>query len=190
MNGNDTNYYANSDQLISDLKQQQVLLQQMALAEEDKKKTDKDKVKGYREQSEAITKEIEETEKAVSQMRLQTDINSLSQSISDALVSAFESGESAIDSLDKAFDQFIKNALVNSLRIKLIAPLIEGMVNELDAHMKKNEKELNPLAGFDFDSWKDKIAAGGKIFTDTLDKAYEGLDLKKEGEGGDRKSVV
>ncbi|MEN5232292.1 phage tail tape measure protein [Sphingobacterium faecium] len=69
MNGNDTNYYANSDQLISNLKEQKRLLEESAIAEEKKKKTDKEKAKGYRDGAEAVEKQIEDTENAIRQMR-------------------------------------------------------------------------------------------------------------------------
>lgn len=178
MNGNDTNYYANSDQLIANLKEQQRLLEQSAKAEEDKKKTDKEKVKGYKEQSEAINKQIEDTENAVRQMRLQTDINSLAQSITDALVGAFESGEDGIDAMDKAFDKFIKNSLANSVRLKFVQKIIDDMLNQVDKYMASND---NSIVGFDFTEWDKKLNQAGKEAMDFLESAYSGLKLEKDG---------
>jgi len=178
MNGSDTNYYANSDQLIANLKQRQVVLNQMAQAEEDKKKTDKEKVKGYYEEIDSVAKQIEDIELSVRQMRLQTDINSLSQSITDALLGAFEAGEEGIESMDKAFDKFIKNAIVNSARIKMINPIIEDMVNQLDKYMAGND---NSAVGFDFNKWREKLASVGKTFNESLESAYQGLGLEKDG---------
>lgn len=177
MSGNDTNYYANSDQLISNLKEQQRLLEQSAKAEEEKKKTDKEKVKGYREQSEAITKQIEDTENAIRQMRLQTDINSLAQSITDALVGAFESGEDGIEAMDKAFDKFIKNSLANSARLKFVQKIIDDMLKEVDKYMASND---NSIVGFDFSKYEDQLKKAGKDVTDFLESAYDGLGLSKD----------
>lgn len=177
MNGNDTNYYANSDQLIANLKEQQRLLEQSAKAEEDKKKTDKEKVKGYKEQSEAINKQIEDTENAIRQMRLQTDINSLAQSITDALVGAFESGEDGIDAMDKAFDKFIKNSLANSVRLKFVQKIIDDMLNQVDKYMASND---NSIVGFDFTEWDKKLNQAGKEAMDFLESAYKGLGLEKD----------
>ncbi|MGA6117422.1 tape measure protein [Sphingobacterium anhuiense] len=181
MNGNDTNYYGNSDQLIANLKEQQRLLEQSAKAEEDKKKTDKEKVKGYKEQSEAINKQIEDTENAVRQMRLQTDINSLAQSITDALAGAWESGEDGIEAMDKAFDKFIKNSVANSARLKFVQKIIDDMLKDVDKYMAKND---NSIVGFDFSEWDKKLNQAGKDAMDFLESAYKGLGLKKEGESG------
>ncbi|QQT43349.1 Uncharacterised protein [Sphingobacterium multivorum] len=178
LNDSDANYYENQVQTLKNLDEQEKAVRAMMKAEDDKKKTDKDKMKAYRDQLDEIDKRREDVEKAVRQMRLQTDINSLSQSIADALLSAFEAGEDGIESMDKAFDKFIKNALVNSLRIKMINPIIEDMVNKLDEYMSKND---NSISGFNFDFWKDRLNGVSKTFNDAMENAFAGLGLEKEG---------
>ncbi len=178
LNDSDTNYYDNQNQALKNLDEQEKAVRAMMKAEEDKKKTDKDKMKAYQDQLDEIDKRREDVEKSVRQMRLQTDINSLSQSIADALLSAFEAGEDGIESMDKAFDKFIKNALVNSLRLKLINPIVEDMVNKLDQYMAKND---NSPVGFNFDDWRDKLNGVGKTFNEAMESAFAGLGLEKDG---------
>lgn len=175
------NYYSDSDKAIANLKEQQRLLADMAKAEEDKKKTDKEKVKGYYDEIDSINKQIEDIQKAITENLVQTTFKDLSASLADALVTAFEAGESAVDSLDETFDKFIKNALVNSLKLKMIEPIVNDMVNQLADYMKSNN---NSLTGFNFSVWKDKIDGAGTEFTKTLEEAYKQLGLSKDGFGG------
>lgn len=172
------NYYSDSDKAIANLREQQRILAEMARAEEDKKKTDKDKVKGYYDEIDSINKQIEDIQKSITENLVQTTFKDLSASIADALVTAFEAGESAVDSLDDTFDKFIKNALVNSLKLKMIEPIVNDMVNQLAAYMKSNN---NSLTGFNFSVWKDKIDGAGTEFTKTLEEAYKQLGLEKDG---------
>ncbi|WP_282638093.1 hypothetical protein [Sphingobacterium thalpophilum] len=187
LNNSDTNYYENQAQTLKNLEDQEKAIRAMMKAEEDKKKTDKEKIKSYRDQLDDINKRREEIEKAVRQMRLQTDINSLSQSITDALLSAFEAGEDGIESMDKAFDKFIKNALVNSLRLRLINPIVEDMVNKLDQYMAKND---NSPVGFNFDYWRDRLNGVGKTFNEAMENAFAGLGLEKESSSSTEKGSL
>ncbi len=80
--------------------------------------------------------------------------------------------------MDKAFDKFIKNALVNSLRLKFINPIVEDMVNKLDQYMAKND---NSPVGFNFDDWRNKLNGVGKTFNEAMESAFAGLGLEKDG---------
>lgn len=175
------NYYSDSDKAIVNLKQQQRLLADMAKAESEKKKSDKDKVKSYYDEIDSINKQIEDIQKSITENLVQTTFKDLSASLADALVTAFEAGESAVDSLDETFDKFIKNALVNSLKLKMIEPIVNDMVNQLADYMKSNN---NSLTGFNFSVWKDKIDGAGTEFTKTLEEAYKQLGLSRDGFGG------
>ncbi|MGJ1211916.1 phage tail tape measure protein [Sphingobacterium multivorum] len=175
------NYYTDSDKAIVNLKQQQRLLADMAKVESEKKKSDKDKVKSYYDEIDSINKQIEDIQKSITENLVQTTFKDLSASLADALVTAFEAGESAVDSLDETFDKFIKNALVNSLKLKMIEPIVNDMVNQLADYMKSNN---NTLTGFNFSVWKDKIDGAGTEFTKTLEEAYKQLGLSRDGFGG------
>ncbi len=181
------NYYSDSDKAISNLKEQQRILAEMAQAEEDKKKTDKEKVKGYYDEMDSINKQIEDIQKSITENLVQTTFKDLSASLADALVTAFEAGESAVDSLDETFDKFIKNALVNSLKLKMIEPIVNDMVNQLADYMKSNN---NSLTGFNFSVWKDKIDGAGSEFTKTLEEAYKQLGLSRGDFGSGLKGSI
>ncbi|SUJ19089.1 Uncharacterised protein [Sphingobacterium spiritivorum] len=169
-------FYSDSQKAIDNLKEQQAKLQQMAKAEGDKKKTDKAKVKSFRDEMDKIDQEIEDIRKSITESLVQTSFKELSNELANALVSAFEAGESAIDAMDDTFDKFIKNALANSLKLKLIEPIVNDMVNQVSQYMLAND---NSLVGFNFDSWRDKLGEASKGFTNAMEEAYKGLGLDK-----------
>ncbi len=170
-------FYKDSDAAIQNLKNQQRLLQQMEQAESQKKKADKNKIQEFRNESNRINEEIAAIEKSVREMRVQTTVKELAQSLADSLVSAFESGGDAIKATDKVLDQFIKNALVNSLKLKYIEPIIKGLINDLDSYMAANG---NSLEGFNFNKYREMINGSGEFVFQLMENLYSGLGLTKE----------
>ncbi|MFD2597322.1 hypothetical protein ACFSQ3_00040 [Sphingobacterium corticis] len=170
-------FYKDSQEAIKNLKAQQKILEQSARAESSKKKADQNKIKEYRDQIDEKQREIKEIERSITQNLVQTTFKDLANELTNALVSAFEAGEDAIGSMDKVFDQFIKNALVNSLKLKMIEPIINDMIDQVADYMEDND---NSIEGFDFEKWKNKLSDSSEDFTKALEKAYEGLGLEKD----------
>ncbi|PVH26294.1 hypothetical protein [Sphingobacterium corticibacter] len=170
-------FYKDSQDAIKNLKTQQKILEQSARAESSKKRADQNKIREYRDQIEEKEREIKEIERAITQNLVQTTFKDLANELTNALVSAFEAGEDAINSMDKVFDQFIKNALVNSLKLKMIEPIINDMIDKVADYMSEND---NSIEGFDFEKWKTKLSDSSDNFTEALEKAYEGLGLEKD----------
>lgn len=175
-------FYTKSNEAIANLREQQRLVEEMARKEGEKKKTDQDKVRQYLDEIEGINMEIEAIQRSITENLVQTTFRELSDNLANALVSAFEAGEDAIKSMDDVFDQFIKNALVNSLKLNLLQEPIDRMIEELSEHMLAND---NSLEGFNFAPWKSVLDNAGKDFMKQLDSLYEGLGLSKT--GGDTK---
>jgi len=177
MGNSDTDYYSNAQAQLKNLADQEKALIKIREAERSKKKSDGEKIKSIDQQILDNRNQQLELEQSIRQMRLQTDINSLAQSLTDALTGAFEAGEDSIDALDKAFDKFIKNSLANSVRLKFIQKIVDDMLTDVDKYMAKNG---NSIIGYDFSSWQDKLNNATKQANDYLDAAYEGLGLDKE----------
>ena len=177
MGYSDTDYYSNADAQLKILKERETALIKMRDAERSKKKSDSEKIKAYEQEILDTKNQQLELEQSIRQMRLQTDINSLAQSVTDALVGAFEAGEDGIDAMDKAFDKFIKNSLANSVRLKFIQELIDDMLKDVDDYMAKNG---DSIAGYDFNKWETRKNDAKNLANDFLDAAYEGLGLEKE----------
>lgn len=183
MSDSDTDYYKKSDAVLKNLQEQEKVLKQMLQAEESKKKTDKEKVNSYKNSIQQIQQARADLEASIREMRLQTDVNNLAKSITDALVGAFEAGEKGIESMEKAFDDFIKQSLANSARLNFVQGIIEEMLNDVDKYMSGNN---DSLIGYNFSLWQQKLENAGKQVYDFLESAYEGLGLEKDiNAGGD-----
>ncbi len=175
-------YYTDSAKQIENLKQQEAELIKARDAEASKKKSDKSKVQEYNNAISEIPNKIEDINRAVSQMLLQSNFKEFSQNLSDALVSAFETGENSIDAMNDTFDKFIKKAVANSIQLKIIQPIIDDMMKEAGEYAKGNN---NSILGFDFNKWRDLLAGVTDKSTQLLEEAYNGLGLDK---GNDPKS--
>lgn len=177
MADSDTNFYGNSEAALRNLKAQERQIIQMQQAERSKKKSDAEKLKAYDQELLNNRNQQLELEKSIREMRLQTDINSLAKSITDALVGAFEAGEDGIHAMDKAFDDFIKNSLANSVRLKFIQGFVEDMLADVDDYMSKNG---DSIAGYDFGKWEKRKNDAINFSNEFLDAAYQGLGLEKD----------
>ncbi|MFD2961020.1 MULTISPECIES: tape measure protein [Olivibacter] len=171
-------YYDDSEAAIRNLQEQIRNLAAQRDAESKKKKKDKDAIEAYNDAIRNAEFAIEDIQRAISENLLQTNFKQLSDNLANALLSAFEAGENGIQALNKTFDQFIKNALANSLKLKLIEPLIKNMTDDLTEYMLDHNKSLS---SYDFTGWREQLNKAGKDFNQALEEAYKGLGLKKEG---------
>lgn len=158
-------YYTKSADEIENLKLQQAKLIQMRDAERSKKKSDQGKIDEYQSQIDAIPGKIEDINKAISQSLIQTTFRDLSNSLADAFADAFKAGEAGINKMDDVFNSFISNAIKNSLKLKILDPVVKDFTDELTKYAKENN---NSIVGFDFNKWKDQIKDAGKLFNDGL----------------------
>lgn len=172
--------YSNQGAQIENLKKQQEELIKMRNAENDKKKTDDNKVKEYQAQIDAIPGQIEDIEKSISQNLIQGTFRELSNSLADALSEAFKAGEDGIDKMDGVFNNFIGNAIKNSLKLKLLDPIVSDFTEQLTQYAKENK---NSVVGFDFEKWREKLKEAGELFNAGLQGSEEFFkDLSKEPE--------
>jgi len=169
-------YYDDSEAAIANLQEQIRNLAAARDAESKKKKADKEAIQQYNDAIYSAEKAIEDINRAVSEQLLQTNFKQLSQNLADALLSAFEAGENGIKSMNSTFDDFIKSALANSLKLKLIEPLMKKMTDDLTAYMLENDQSV---AGYDFSGWRSQLEKAGKDFNEALEDAYSELGLKK-----------
>ncbi|QNL49248.1 hypothetical protein H8S90_21295 [Olivibacter sp. SDN3] len=176
-------FYDDSAAAVNNLRQQIKNLEAARDAESRKKKADQGKIEAYNDQINAVNNTIQDLQKSISENLLQTNFKTLSDNLANALLSAFEAGEDGIESMNKTFDAFIKNALANSLKLAMIEPLMEQMTKDLTDYMLNNNKSL---VGYDFTGWRDQLNEAGKDFNKALEEAYKGLGLTTEKESQPR----
>jgi tape measure domain-containing protein len=153
--------YTDQAAQIENLRKQQAKLTQMRDAEIDKKKTDEAKVTEFQNQIDAIPGMIDDINKAISQNLIQTTFKDLSNSLADAFTEAFAAGEDAAGRFDDVFEKVIANAIKNSLKLKILDPIVKKFTDDLTAYALANN---NSVIGFDFDNYKDQLKKAGELF--------------------------
>lgn len=117
--------------LIDNLRKQQNYLIEMRRLENEKKNSDTDKIASYTQQIEDVNNKITEIADNFKNSITGSDFKDISQKIAEALTSAFSQGEDAAKSFDKVVDDVMRNAVQNALRIKILEPVAQSMVDQI-----------------------------------------------------------
>lgn len=123
-----------NDEMVKNLKTQNANLESMIKAEQDKKKTDNDKIEEYRKQIKANNKAIEEAEQSLTEQLggfgSQSNYKSAAEAFSEAWVDAFNEGSDALEALNNKFDEYfntmLTKQLMNRATSKYIQPILEA----------------------------------------------------------------
>ena len=153
--------YSDQAKEIENLQKQQQLLIQSRDAEGQKKKKDQGKIDEYNNQINDIPNKIDDINNAISQNLIQGTFKDLSNSLADAFAEAFKAGENGIEKMDDVFKNFIGNAIKNSLKLKILDPVVKNFTDDLTQYAKDNN---NSIVGFDFDKWKAQLKEAGDQF--------------------------
>lgn len=169
--------YKSQKAAIENMRQQQYHLEQMWRNEESKKKTDKNKIKEYKEQYEELGRQIKDVIEDIANDITQTTAKNLANQLGDALVEAFGKGEDAAKSFEKVANDVIKNAVLNQLKKNFLEQQLDPILKQLQKDMGFDETgggSWNGLSDSEMDRLKRQIAQIGTNFTEQL-KIYESL---------------
>ncbi|MDQ1859030.1 tape measure protein [Chryseobacterium sp. WLY505] len=122
-------------ELIANLKKQQQLLVDMRTKESEKKNPDVDKVDNYSNQIRDISAQVEELVYTFKQTVTTIEFKDLSKKLADALTEAFGQGEDAAKAFDRVVDDVMRNAVQNALKVKILEPAVQNMVDQLYSSM-------------------------------------------------------
>lgn len=123
-----------NDEMVKNLKTQNANLESMIKAEQDKKKTDNDKIEEYRKQIEANNKAIEEAEQSLTEQLggfgTKANYKSAAEEFAKTWVDAFNEGSDALEALNNKFDEYfntmLTKQLMNRATLKYIQPILEA----------------------------------------------------------------
>lgn len=174
-------FYKKQQESIRNLEQQRAEVLKARQAEEDKKKTDSNKLREFDAQIQSIDNSIEDHKTDISRSILQTDAKQFADELADAIVGAYSKGEDAALAFEEVSKKVMQNAVKNALKLKLLEKPIQAAVDQLEKDMGYTDKDGN----FVFDGldkgeqqkFKDSVAAGIADFTEGM-KLYD--DLFKE----------
>lgn len=165
-------YYKQQRKAIENLKRQQQEYRELARLEQSKKSKDRDdgKVQEYLANAEQAARDIADIEREITETLVQTSFRDLSNELADAWTDAFGNMEDSAKSFDEVFNTTIANAVKNSLKLKLIEPVVNSFTEALAAHMGAHN---NSVAGFNFAYWKRMLQNAGDAFTEGLQSFEE-----------------
>lgn len=161
-------YYKSAQKEIENLKKQQKEYQELARLEQSKKSKDRDdnKVQEYLQNAEDAARQIKDLEKEITESLVQTNFKDLAGELADAWAESFSNMEDSAESFDDVWNTTIANAVKNSLKLKLIEPVVNQFTQTLADYMGAHN---NSVAGFNFDYWKRMLQNAGNSFTEGLE---------------------
>lgn len=176
--------YKNQKAAIHNMEAQREHLLEMKRLEEDKKKTDGDKVRQYQEQYDQLGRDIEDMLKSISEDILQSNAKDFADQLGDAIVEAFGKGEDAATAFGETADSIMKQAVLNQLKKNFLEKQLQGALDGLEKSMGYWNGDTFVFDGLTPEEqarFKNQISSIGKNFTQALG-VYEDLfkDLKDE----------
>lgn len=188
--------YSGQTDLIRNLEQQKAVIQGMLNTENSKKKKDNEKIAGYQSQIQQINQSIAQIKEGIIKDVLQTDVIDAASKVGDALVDAFGRGESAVDSLNNAANDMIKNLLKNQLNL-MLQKKMDPILQQLFAATGMNADgsgSFNGLTPEEIASFKAQVQAAGadmQEFLEAYSDIFGSLDpANAQGLKGDIKGVT
>jgi len=177
-----------NDEMVKNLKTQNANLESMIKAEQDKKKTDNDKIEEYRKQIEANNKAIEEAEQSLTEQLggfgTKDNYKSAAEEFAKTWVDAYNEGSDALEALNDKFDEYIQNLIVKQATQRIVGKMVEPLLKKIDDAVEQGSDGGNnglDLVKTELDdimtTGKDKL----KGVSDMLKSFVDGLGYKPKG---------
>ena len=177
-----------NDEMVKNLKTQNANLESMIKAEQDKKKTDNDKIEEYRKQIEANNKAIEEAEQSLTEQLggfgTKANYKSAAEELAKTWVDAYNEGSDALEALNDKFDEYIQNLIVKQATQRIVGKMVEPLLKKIDNAVEQGSDGGNN--GLDLVKAElDNIMTTGKDtlkgVSDMLKSFVDGLGYKPKG---------
>lgn len=177
-----------NDEMVKNLKTQNTNLEAMIKAEQDKKKTDNDKIEEYRKQIEANNRAIEEAEQSLTKQLggfgTKANYKSAAEEFAKTWVDAYNEGSDALEALNDKFDEYIQNLIVKQATQRIVGKMVEPLLKKIDNAVEQGSDGGNnglDLVKAELDdimtTGKDKL----KGVSDMLKSFVDGLGYKPKG---------
>lgn len=182
--------YKNQQALISNLQQQRYHMQQMWMAEERKKRSNKDKIRGYKEQYQELGYQIEDTIAGIAESITQTSARSMAQQLADSIAEVFASGfdSSAVaGAIEDVTNNVMRNAVKNALKLQFLEAPMKAAVDQLQKSMGFDETGAGSFDGLspsEQQAFKDRVSGIASTYSEAM-KMYSDLFRELEDESPD-----
>lgn len=159
-------------------------------AEEDKKKTDKDKIADYDQQIKEMQLQIKTFAQDFLKDVYSIDMKSWASTLTDTIVSAWAKGEDAVDSYKKKVKDMVrdvtKNIVSQKIMEKALEKPLEWLTGILDEKGKLDETDMNDFADKLYQVGENVVPQLTGIFDALKEK---GLDLRENGSSSTTNSI-
>ena len=185
----EANPSAYADQLAL-LRAQEDELRKQRQAEEDKKKTDKDKIADYDQQIKEMELQIKTFAQDFLKDVYSIDMKSWASTLTDTVVSAWAKGEDAVDAYKKKVKDMVrdvtKNIVSQKIMEKALEKPLEWLTSVLDKKGQLDETDMDKFAKLLNEVGENVVPQLTGIF-DALNK--NGLDLRENGSSSTTNSI-
>ena len=185
----ETNPSAYADQLAL-LHAQEDELRKQRQAEEDKKKTDKDKLADYDQQIKEMELQIKTFAQDFLKDVYSIDMKSWASTLTDTIVSAWAKGEDAVDAYKNKVKDMVrdvtKNIVSQKIMEKALEKPLEWLTSVLDKKGQLDETDMNDFADKLYQVGENVVPQLTGIFDALKEK---GLDLRENGSSSATNSV-
>ena len=181
--------YKSQQALISNLQQQRYHMQQMWMAEESKKRADKDKIDEYKEKYEELGYQIEDTIAGIAESITQTSAKDLAEQLADAIAEAFTDGFDSTQvagAIEEVTNNILRNAVKNALKLQFLEAPLQQAVSQLQKAMGFDESGAGAFDGLtpqEQQAFKDRVKGIASTYSEAM-KMYEDLFKDMESEAG------
>ena len=185
----ESNPSAYADQLAL-LHAQEDELRKQRQAEEDKKKTDKDKLADYDQQIKEMELQIKTFAQDFLKDVYSIDMKSWASTLTDTIVSAWAKGEDAVDAYKKKVKEMVRDVVKNIVTQKIMEKALEKPLEWLTSVLdKKGQLDETDMINFakQVNEIGDKVVPQITGLVDALKN--EGLDMREDGSSSATNSI-
>jgi len=172
-------------QAEKNLEAQNEALNRAMAAEEDKKKTDSDRIKEWQEQYEENLKKIAELRQnaieAYGGFGTSDNIKSAAEDFVSAWLNAFNETGKGLDGLSEQMDEWLNNAIQRQLLMRLSDQFITPLLNQFDAMFSETSSGGRIMTKEEIDAWKNLYEQNSKEFDEKAKAYLEALNIKPTG---------
>lgn len=185
----ESNPSAYADQLAL-LHAQEDELRKQRQAEDDKKKTDKDKLADYDQQIKEMELQIKTFAQDFLKDVYSIDMKSWASTLTDTIVSAWAKGEDAVDAYKKKVKEMVRDVVKNIVTQKIMEKALEKPLEWLTSVLdKKGQLDETDMINFakQVNEIGDKVVPQITGLVDALKN--EGLDMREDGSSSTTNSI-
>lgn len=148
--------------------------------EEDKKKSDSDKIADYKQQLIEMDDEIKHFAEDMAKSLYDIDVKSWASELGDALFEAWQKGEDGADAFKKKASEIIADVAKNIVTTKLIETAMQPILDLVVSEMQRTKGMLDEVSVARISS---EMAAIGQVLPDSFNSLMDGLNdgIKKAG---------